>query len=98
MTMLHPHGRQGPAHPPRHRLATSGGEEAQGARWEPLQDVPYESSASHVAVARAAQGAPPAPDGGDPPGGGGVFWAVAQRPGAQRPEGRRPLAVSQRGA
>jgi len=42
ITVLHTHGRHGPYHPHRHRLATSGGYEAQGARWEHLQYVPYD--------------------------------------------------------
>ncbi len=41
-TVRHMHGRHGPYHPPRHLIAPSGGYDAQGARWEPLQDVPYE--------------------------------------------------------
>lgn len=40
-TGLHTHGRHGPSHPHRHRLAPSGGYAAQGARWEHLQSVPY---------------------------------------------------------
>jgi hypothetical protein len=42
ITVLHPHGRHGHSHPPLHVLAPSGGSEAQGARWEPLQSVPYD--------------------------------------------------------
>jgi Putative transposase/Transposase zinc-binding domain len=40
ITVLHPHGRSGQSHPPRHGLATSGGSDTQGARWEPLPYVP----------------------------------------------------------
>ena len=40
--MLHTHGRHGPYHPHLHLLATSGGYEAQGARWEPRQSLPYD--------------------------------------------------------
>jgi Putative transposase len=39
--VLHTHGRHGPYHPHLHLLATSGGYEAQGARWEHLQYLPY---------------------------------------------------------
>ena len=41
ITVLHTHGRNGQYHPHRHLLATSGGYEAQGARWEHLQYLPY---------------------------------------------------------
>jgi Transposase zinc-binding domain/Putative transposase len=40
-TVLHTHGRNGPYHPHLHVLAPSGGYEAQDARWEPLQYLPY---------------------------------------------------------
>jgi hypothetical protein len=40
MPVLHTHGRNGQYPPPRHVLATSGGDEAQGACGEPLPDVP----------------------------------------------------------
>jgi hypothetical protein len=39
-TVLHTHGRNGQYQPPLPGLATSGGYEAQGARWEPLQSMP----------------------------------------------------------
>jgi hypothetical protein len=42
ITVLHTHGRHGHYHPHLHVLATSGGDEAQGERWEPLQYVPYD--------------------------------------------------------
>jgi hypothetical protein len=42
ITVLHTHGRHGHSHPHLHVRATSGGYEAQGARWEHLQDLPYE--------------------------------------------------------
>jgi len=41
-TVLHTHGRNGQYHPHLHLLATSGGYDAQGARWEHLQFLPYE--------------------------------------------------------
>jgi len=41
ITVLHTHGRNGQYHPHLHLLATSGGYEAQGARWEHLQFLPY---------------------------------------------------------
>ena len=41
ITVLHTHGRNGQYHPHLHVLATSGGYDAQGARWEPLQYLPY---------------------------------------------------------
>jgi putative transposase/transposase-like zinc-binding protein len=41
ITVLHTHGRNGQYHPHLHVLATSGGYEAQGARWEHLQYMPY---------------------------------------------------------
>ena len=42
ITVLHTHGRNEHYHPHRHVLATSGGYEAQGARWEHLQYLPYD--------------------------------------------------------
>src|SRR5215217_6586151 len=42
ITVLHTHGRNGQYHPHRPVLATSGGDEAQGARWEHLQYSPYD--------------------------------------------------------
>src|SRR5947208_4648901 len=41
ITVLHTHGRHGQYHPHLHLLATSGGYDAQGERWEHLQYVPY---------------------------------------------------------
>jgi hypothetical protein len=38
--VLHPHGRHGPSHPPRHLSATRGGCAGQGQRGEPLPDLP----------------------------------------------------------
>jgi len=40
ITVLHTHGRHGQYPPHLHLLATSGGYDAQGERWEHLQDVP----------------------------------------------------------
>ena len=37
ITLLHTHGRNGPYHPHLHVLATSGGDDAPGARWEHLR-------------------------------------------------------------
>jgi predicted RNA-binding Zn-ribbon protein involved in translation (DUF1610 family) len=42
ITVLHTHGRHGQYHPHLHLLATSGGYDAQGARWEHLEDLPYD--------------------------------------------------------
>src|SRR2546421_5352508 len=42
ITVLHTHGRNGQYHPHLHLLATSGGYDAQGARWEPRQYLPYD--------------------------------------------------------
>jgi Putative transposase/Transposase zinc-binding domain len=42
ITVLHTHGRNGQYHPHLHLLAPSGGYDARGARWEPLQYLPYE--------------------------------------------------------
>jgi hypothetical protein len=42
MTVLHTHGRNGQYHPHLHVLATSGGYDAQGERWEHLQYLPYD--------------------------------------------------------
>src|SRR5919202_741702 len=42
ITVLHTHGRNGQNHPHLHVLATSGGYDAQGARWEHLQYLPYD--------------------------------------------------------
>ena len=65
ITVLHTHGRNGPVPSPsasaRH---PSGGYDAQGARWEHLQCLPY-GFASQVAVAPLAYGAPDTQDGGD---------------------------------
>ena len=41
ITVLHTHGRNGQFHPHLHLLATSGGYDAQGMRWEHLQYLPY---------------------------------------------------------
>src|SRR5437868_8395554 len=42
ITVLHTHGRNGQYHPHLHLLATSGGYDGQGERWEHLQYVPYD--------------------------------------------------------
>ena len=42
ITVLHTHGRNGQYHPHLHLIATSGGYDAQGARWEHLQYLPYD--------------------------------------------------------
>ena len=42
ITVLHTHGRNGQYHPHLHVLATSGGYDAQGARWEHLPYLPYD--------------------------------------------------------
>jgi Putative transposase/Transposase zinc-binding domain len=42
ITVLHTHGRNGPYHPHLHLIATSGGYDAQGARWEHLPYLPYD--------------------------------------------------------
>jgi hypothetical protein len=41
ITVLHTHGRNGHSHPPLHLIATSGGYDDQGERWEHLQSLPY---------------------------------------------------------
>jgi Putative transposase len=41
-TVLHTHGRHGPSHPPLPVLATRGGDDKPGERWEHRQYVPYE--------------------------------------------------------
>jgi len=41
ITVLHTHGRKGQYHPHLHLLATSGGYDDQGKRWEHLQYLPY---------------------------------------------------------
>ena len=41
ITVLHTHGRHGQYHPHLHGLATSGGDDTQGARWEHLPYLPY---------------------------------------------------------
>jgi hypothetical protein len=41
IVVLHTHGRNGQYHPHLHVLATSGGYDAQGARWEHLSYLPY---------------------------------------------------------
>jgi hypothetical protein len=40
LTVLHTHGRNGQYHPHLHLLATSGGYDDQGERWEHLQYLP----------------------------------------------------------
>ncbi|HSX80978.1 MAG TPA: transposase [Candidatus Saccharimonadia bacterium] len=42
ITVLHTHGRNGQYHPHLHLIATSGGYDGQGARWEHLQYLPYD--------------------------------------------------------
>ncbi len=42
ITVLHTHGRNGQYHPHLHLLATSGGYDGQGERWEHLQYLPYD--------------------------------------------------------
>jgi hypothetical protein len=42
ITVLHTHGRNGQYHPHVYVLATSGGYDAQGGRWEHLQYLPYD--------------------------------------------------------
>jgi hypothetical protein len=42
ITVLHTHGRNGQYHPHLHLLATSGGYDAPGERWEHLQYLPYD--------------------------------------------------------
>jgi hypothetical protein len=41
LVVLHTHGRNGQYHPPLHLLATSGGYDSQGQRWEHLDYLPY---------------------------------------------------------
>jgi hypothetical protein len=42
IVVLHTHGRNGQYHPHRHLIATSGGYDDQGERWEQVQYMPYE--------------------------------------------------------
>src|SRR5207253_6509091 len=42
ITVLHTHGRNGQYHPHLHVIATSGGYDGSGERWEHLQYLPYE--------------------------------------------------------
>ena len=42
ITVLHTHGRNGQCHPHLHVIATSGGYDGSGERWEHLQYLPYE--------------------------------------------------------
>jgi hypothetical protein len=42
IAVLHTHGRNGQYHPHLHLIATSGGYDGQGERWEHLQYLPYE--------------------------------------------------------
>jgi hypothetical protein len=42
IVVLHTHGRNGQYHPHLHLIATSGGYDGQGERWEHLQYLPYE--------------------------------------------------------
>ena len=42
ITVLHTHGRHGQYHPHRHLLATSGGYDGQGERWEHINYLPYD--------------------------------------------------------
>jgi hypothetical protein len=42
ITVIHTHGRNGPYHPHLHVIATSGGYDGLGERWEHLQYLPYE--------------------------------------------------------
>ena len=79
ITVLHTHGRNGQYHPHLHLLATSGGYDGQGERWEHLQLLALRSPASQVAVAPVEHGAQDAGDGRDQPVGGYVFPEVSQR-------------------
>jgi uncharacterized protein (DUF983 family) len=42
ITVIHTHGRNGQYHPHLHLIATSGGYDTQGGRWEHLQYLPYD--------------------------------------------------------
>ena len=60
ITVLHTHGRNGQYHPHLHVMATSGGYDAHGERWEHLAVLALRAAASQVAVARAEHAAPDA--------------------------------------
>ena len=85
-------------HPHLHVLATRGGYDGQGARWEHLQYLPYEllrrkwqwhllTMLRQTLKTEAIHAV-----------GGCLFQAVSQRPGDQRAKGASPLAVSECGA
>ena len=97
ITVLHTHGRNGQYHPHLHLLATSGGYDGQGARWEHLQYLPYEllrrkwqwhlltmlrQTLKTDAINQLVDA---------------CFTEVSHRLGDQRPKGASPLAVSESG-
>ena len=90
IVVLHTHGRNGQYHPHLHVLATSGGYDGQGERWEHLPVFALCATAPQVAVASVAHGAPDAQDRGDQPVGGYVFLKVSQRLGDQCAKGAVP--------
>ena len=51
IVVIHTHGRPGPSRPPRPLIATLGGDEGPGARWEHLQYCGLCAAASAVASA-----------------------------------------------
>ena len=73
IVVLHTHGRNGQYHPHLHLIATSGGYDGQGERWEHVQYLPYALLRRKWQWHLLTHGAPDAQDGGDQPVGGYVF-------------------------
>ena len=98
ITVLHTHGRNGQYHPHLHLLATSGGYDGQGERWEHLQYLPYALLRRKWQWHLLTMLRQTLQDRGHPPVGGCLFPEVSQRFGDQRAKGARPLAVAECGA
>jgi Transposase zinc-binding domain/Putative transposase len=77
ITVLHTHGRNGQYHPHWHLIATSGGYDGQGERWEHIHSLPYARLRRKWHWHVLSRSAPHAQDGGDPPVGGYVFSEVS---------------------
>ena len=79
-------------------IATSGGYDAPGERWEHLQFLPYELLRRKWQWHLLTMLRKTLADRGDQAVGGCVFPEVSQWPGDQRAKGASPVAVSERGA
>ena len=98
IVVLHTHGRNGQYHPHLHVIATSGGYDGPGERWEHLTYLPYAllrrkwqwhllRMVRHTLKTEAVHQLVDT-----------CFQAISQRLGDQCAEGRSPCAVSELGA